>query len=194
MPSFLKDLRDLRRRSKGSFKTSDTNGSSGNTSSNDGGSDDQPQVNQSSSTLNSFVDKQSPPTTLSSQKSRSSGHLPRLSNGTKTPPLTTDRPRLPSSHSQRYSLVGTNSQNGDLPKQIPATSPLAPRVVSVSDGSWVHQKVLLIYGEAADLQRPTDGTLNVVHHCDGFPQTQWPVCDSHWKALVHLQPGPNKLR
>ncbi|RMY75826.1 hypothetical protein D0863_02340 [Hortaea werneckii] len=194
MPSFLKDLRDLRRRSKGSFKTSDTNGSSGNTSSNDGGSDDQPQVNQSSSTLNSFFDKQSPPTTLSSQKSRSSGHLPRLSNGTKTPPLTTDRPRLPSSHSQRYSLVGTNSQNGDLPKQIPATSPLAPRVVSVSDGSWVHQKVLLIYGEAADLQRPTDGTLNVVHHCDGFPQTQWPVCDSHWKALVHLQPGPNKLR
>ena len=137
MPSFLKDLRDLRRRSKGSFKTSDTNGSSGNTSSNDGGSDDQPQVNQSSSTLNSFFDKQSPPTTLSSQKSRSSGHLPRLSNGTKTPPLTTDRPRLPSSHSQRYSLVGTNGQNGDLPKQIPATSPLAPRVVSVSDGSWV---------------------------------------------------------
>lgn len=61
--------------------------------------------------------------------------------------------------------------------------------------TWqVHQKVLLIYGEAADLQRPIDGNLNVVHHGDNFPQTQWPVCDSHWKALVYLQPGPNRLR
>lgn len=54
--------------------------------------------------------------------------------------------------------------------------------------------MLLICGEAADLGRPIDGTLTVWHHQDNFPQTQWPVCDSHFKALVHLQPGPNRLR
>lgn len=32
------------------------------------------------------------------------------------------------------------------------------------------------------------------HHQDSFPPTSWPVCDSHFKALVHLQPGPNRIR
>ncbi|KAF2864168.1 hypothetical protein K470DRAFT_209097 [Piedraia hortae CBS 480.64] len=74
------------------------------------------------------------------------------------------------------------------------TSPLAPRVLSISDGSWVHQKVLLIYGEAADVQRPIDGTMTIWHHQNTFPETQWPVCDSYFKALIHLQPGPNRIR
>ena len=29
---------------------------------------------------------------------------------------------------------------------------------------------------------------------DGFPPTLWPVSDSHFKALVYLTPGPNRLR
>jgi hypothetical protein len=29
---------------------------------------------------------------------------------------------------------------------------------------------------------------------DGFPPTYWPVSDSHFKALIYLTPGPNKLR
>jgi hypothetical protein len=29
---------------------------------------------------------------------------------------------------------------------------------------------------------------------DGFPPTYWPVSDSHFKALVYLMPGPNRLR
>lgn len=29
---------------------------------------------------------------------------------------------------------------------------------------------------------------------DGFPPTYWPVSDSHFKALVYLTPGPNRLR
>ncbi|KAL9085945.1 MAG: hypothetical protein Q9159_004445 [Coniocarpon cinnabarinum] len=64
------------------------------------------------------------------------------------------------------------------------TSPYAPQVLSVSDNSWI--------GEPA--QQPFDGTLWVCHHQDSFPAVAWPVCDSHFKALVHLQPGPNKLR
>jgi hypothetical protein len=29
---------------------------------------------------------------------------------------------------------------------------------------------------------------------DSFPATYWPVSDSHFKALIYLTPGPNKLR
>jgi hypothetical protein len=197
MPSFLKDL-SLRRRSKASIRTNTeaSETTSGNTSSNDNGSDDQPTtINKSSSTLSSYFDKQqTPPETLFSQKSKSSTHLPGVlnGNGAKTPPLPGTRPRLPSSQSNRYSLVGLNGQNGD--RLSPATSPLAPRVVSVSDGSWVHQKVLLVHGEVADLQRPIDGTVTIAHHQGSFPDTQWPVCDCYFKALVYLQPGPNRLR
>lgn len=107
-----------------------------------------------------------------------------------------NRPRLQSSQSSnRYSLLGSPSQDGDnATRPTPATSLYAPRVLSISDGSWVHQKVLLIFGECADTSRPVDGQVTVYHHQDSFPSTQWPVCDSHFKALVYLQPGPNRLR
>lgn len=39
-----------------------------------------------------------------------------------------------------------------------------------------------------------DGTLTVYHNQDTFPATSWPVSESHFKALVHLVPGPNRLR
>ena len=59
----------------------------------------------------------------------------------------------------------------------------------------VHQKVLLVYGQIGDPSEKTfDGNLTVCHHQDGFPATIWPVSDSHFKALVHLTPGPNRLR
>lgn len=52
-----------------------------------------------------------------------------------------------------------------------------------------------MYGQVGDATRHGfDGTLTVFHHQDGFPPTSWPVCDSHFKALVHLNPGPNRLR
>lgn len=59
----------------------------------------------------------------------------------------------------------------------------------------VHQKVLLIYGQIGDpAQRVFDGNLIISHHHDNFPSTSWPVSDSHFKALVHLTPGPNRIR
>lgn len=55
--------------------------------------------------------------------------------------------------------------------------------------------MLLIYGQTGDpAQRAFDGTLSITHHQDNFPQTTWPVCDCHFKALVHLSPGPNRIR
>ncbi|OQO08012.1 hypothetical protein B0A48_06805 [Cryoendolithus antarcticus] len=198
MPSFLKDL-SLRRRSKASFKTSETNNSSSNSSSN---GVEEPQSHsasngsKSSSTLSSFFDRASPPATLASTKSRSNTNLSSANgNGTKTPPFAGSRSRQPSQQSNRYSLVGTQSQTSETASRpTPATSPLAPRVLSVSDGSWVHQKVLLIFGQCADPQQPIDGQVTVHHHQDNFPPQQWPVSDCHFKALVYLQPGPNRLR
>jgi hypothetical protein len=58
----------------------------------------------------------------------------------------------------------------------------------------VHQKILLIFGQCADVAQPLDGQLTITHHQDSFPAQQWPVNDSHFKALVYLQPGPNRLR
>lgn len=58
----------------------------------------------------------------------------------------------------------------------------------------VHQKVLLIFGQLGDASQPIDGNLSVCHHQDNFPSINWPVCDSHFKALVYLTPGPNRLR
>ena len=198
MPSFFDSIR---RRSRLSFKNEENGISSSENSSNDGNTNERPQ-NKSSSTLNSWFDKSSPPTTLSSShRSKSNNHLPNINgvngNGNKTPPAlgAQPRPRLQSSNSNRYSLLGPPPQDSELtPRPSPATSPFAPRILSISDGSWVHQKVLLIFGECADASRPLDGQLTVNHHQESFPSTQWPVADSHFKALVYLQPGPNRLR
>lgn len=52
-----------------------------------------------------------------------------------------------------------------------------------------------MYGQIGEpAERALDGTLTVCHHQDNFPATSWPVSDSHFKALVHLTPGPNRLR
>jgi hypothetical protein len=39
-----------------------------------------------------------------------------------------------------------------------------------------------------------DGSITVYHHQDNFPSIGWPVTASHFKTLVHLVPGPNRLR
>ncbi|GIZ38269.1 hypothetical protein CKM354_000169000 [Cercospora kikuchii] len=191
MPSFLKDHLSFRRRSRASIKEPSSASASGNSSEN--GNDETTQIHalsKSSSTLASYAEpKTSPPTTLSS--SRSNTNLSVHGANGKAPPVPA-RPRMPSSQSNRYSISGMPAQNCERP--TPSTSPLAPRVLSVSDGSWVHQKVLLIFGQCAEPSQPIDGTLTVCHHNDNFPPISWPVCDSHFKALVHLQPGPNRLR
>lgn len=52
-----------------------------------------------------------------------------------------------------------------------------------------------MYGQIGEpAQKAIDGTLTVCHHQENFPPTNWPICDSHFKALVHLTPGPNRLR
>lgn len=77
------------------------------------------------------------------------------------------------------------------------TSPYAPKITSIVDGSIVHSKIIVISGEINEPQaRPMDGNLAVHHDKDGqaFPSTNWPVSDSYFKSLVYLSPGWNKLR
>jgi len=55
--------------------------------------------------------------------------------------------------------------------------------------------VVIIHGTVGDpSHRSLDGTLTVSRLDDGFPPTQWPICNSHFKALVYLMPGANRLR
>lgn len=58
----------------------------------------------------------------------------------------------------------------------------------------VNQKILLISGKAGDGPTPLDGTVSIVHDKGAFPPTSFPVVESHFKALLYLQPGPNRLR
>lgn len=54
--------------------------------------------------------------------------------------------------------------------------------------------MLLVSGTIGDLSQQFDGQVAVCHHQDSFPATTWPTACAHFKALVHLQPGPNRVR
>lgn len=59
----------------------------------------------------------------------------------------------------------------------------------------MYQKTILLYGIIGDTATvPIDGTVTVSRLDDDIPPISWPVCDSHFKVLAYLQPGPNKLR
>ncbi|KAL3426185.1 zinc metalloproteinase [Phlyctema vagabunda] len=177
-PAFLKDIR---RRSKASFRREQSTDSSNG---NPNGSPSIPAA-KSSSTLNSGSN--TPPTLTTSN---SSSNLQVL--GEKL-----GRPTVSTAASNRYSVSGMAGLGFPSPnsKTTLPTSLYAPRIVSISDNTWVYQKVLLIYGTIADpASQVLDGNLTVSRLDDGFPPTYWPVAESHFKALVYLTPGPNRLR
>ncbi|KAI4245733.1 MAG: hypothetical protein L6R40_002261 [Gallowayella cf. fulva] len=154
---------------------------------------------KSSSTLSSLYGSNSTPAS-SIQPNQSTPNL--IPSATKSASTIGPPPQRPvalgvSTANNRNSVASMSllqsGNSGPAPK-FP-TSAYAPRILSVTDNSWVNQKILLIYGQIADpSQQPLDGTFTVSHHHDNFPPTTWPVCDSHFKALVHLSPGPNRLR
>ncbi|KAJ5799644.1 uncharacterized protein N7518_001712 [Penicillium psychrosexuale] len=182
MPFF----KDLRRRSKATFHKTPSHS-----------------VEEVSGKSSSTIDTSShnsitPPSSI--RPTLSTPSLPALNESETTntaslaPP--SQRPGPLATGSQRNSVIGSSSSsvNGTYRSQAPV-SPYAPRVVSVADNSWVNQKVLLVYGQINDpRQQPLDGNITVHHHQDNFPSTGWPVTASHFKILVHLVPGPNRLR
>ncbi|KAK6505276.1 hypothetical protein TWF481_007185 [Arthrobotrys musiformis] len=76
---------------------------------------------------------------------------------------------------------------------VQPVSPSAPRILSISDGSWAFASVLLVFGQCGLPDRPQDGVVVVHHHHGSFPPTSWPVFDGFFRAIVYLEPGPNKL-
>ncbi|KAI0474980.1 putative peptidase family-domain-containing protein [Xylariaceae sp. FL0804] len=177
MPPSLFNFKELRRRSRASFRTE----RSTDTSSND--------------------DQNATPTTGSiTPPSIAAQSDPALHLQTKgTPPPMPTRPPLQSltnTSTNRYSVsgmagLGSPSLNG---KSTLPPSKYAPRINNISDNSWVYQKVLLVTGLVGGGDSSLDGTLSVTRLDDVFPTTQWPVCNSRFKAMVYLVPGPNKLR
>ncbi|KAJ5683740.1 uncharacterized protein N7477_000085 [Penicillium maclennaniae] len=185
-------LKQLRRRSRASFHSEPKSASH--------------QVHEVSGKSSSTIDTTShssitPPSSI--KPTLSSPNLPSLnevdSSGTSSASVTLapppQRPAL-ATNPQRNSIYGSSSSsiNGVYRSPTPS-SPYAPRIVSIADNSWVHQKVLLVYGQTGDPRtQPLDGNVMVYHHQDNFPSIGWPVTASHFKALVHLVPGPNRLR
>lgn len=123
-PSFLKDIR---RRSKASFRTDRSTESSNGGSNGTAGSIP---TTKSSSTLNSGGI--TPPTLTNSN---SASNLQSLNGGT-TPPIPA-RPQMSNRHSvSGMSGLGSPSQKSSLP-----VSPYAPRILSISDNTWVRSNI-----------------------------------------------------
>ncbi|CAG8553536.1 15288_t:CDS:2 [Funneliformis mosseae] len=71
---------------------------------------------------------------------------------------------------------------------------LLPVVINIKNGETVHQRVLLIYGRAGPRDVKFQSNITVEHHATNFPSTTWPVFNSHFKCLVHLDPGSNDIK
>ncbi|KAF7561980.1 hypothetical protein G7046_g2142 [Stylonectria norvegica] len=198
-PSFL-NFRDLRRRSRASFRTerstdtsSDGAGSQGNSTTPSSGSVTPPSIaHQSDPALHlQLKDRSASQQTLQRKTSQQ-----QLASQQSQQPQTQQRPP-PSSGSNRYSVsgmsgLGAPSVHGRPPLPV---SQYAPRLSNVSENAWVYQKVLLVHGTIGDPDHHAlDGTITVCRLDDNFPPITWPVSSSHFKTLVYLQPGPNKLR
>lgn len=183
-PSFL-NLKELRRRSKASFRTE---------TSTDGSSDgvvSQGTSPSSGSVTPPSIAHRSDPALDTQIKNHSTAQQESL-------PQQPDRPVLSTkSRTGRYSvsgMTGLGSPPVDGKGGLPS-SKYAPRVHNVSENSWVYQKVLLVHGTVGDPGlNPVDGTIVASRLDDNFPPISWPVCESHFKALLYLQPGPNKFR
>ncbi|KAM0429868.1 hypothetical protein ACHAQK_010985 [Fusarium lateritium] len=190
-PTFLKSLR---RRSRASFRTSrstdnSSDGAASQVTSPSSGSLTPPSIDHQSDPALHLQVKDQPLQRRQSQIAQSQSQSQIQQNNQLRPPLTSGSNRNSVSG---MSGLGAPSING---RQAPPVSPYAPRLINITDNAWVYQKVLLVYGTIGNPdEKALDGTVNVCRLDDNFPAISWPVCNSHFKALVYLQAGPNKLR
>ena len=52
----------------------------------------------------------------------------------------------------------------------------------------------MIYGRAGPQDVDFESKIIVEHHANNFPSTTWQVFNSHFKCLVHLDPGLNNVK
>ncbi|KAK0648796.1 putative peptidase family-domain-containing protein [Cercophora newfieldiana] len=177
-PSFL-NFKDLRRRSRASFRT-------------DRSTDASSEASQGTTPTTGSL---TPPSIA--QQSDPALHLQVKDQ---PPPVPQTRPQLAgnTNGANRYSVSGMAGLGS--PVQVgrgPAlpVSQYSPRITNVPDNSWAYQKVMIVHGTVGEpSQQMLDGNVTVSRLDDNFPATQWPVCNSQFKALVYLTPGANRIR
>ncbi|KAG9298748.1 hypothetical protein G9A89_012816 [Geosiphon pyriformis] len=94
-------------------------------------------------------------------------------------------------------LLGTKSPSSKASDRfLNPTMPVevAPVLLNIRNQEWVHQRILLVYGRAGPIDFPFESKITVDHHANNFPQTSWPIFNSFFKCLVHLDPGQNNLQ
>ena len=71
-----------------------------------------------------------------------------------------------------------------------------PVLDNIAEGEHVHQRCILITGRET-LPQQLDGNISVTVTDESgrpsFPRQFWPLCGGHFKALVILSPGQNRL-
>lgn len=121
-----------------------------------------------------------------------------VSSKSLSPPVTQRLfPERPHASRPKSDCFPSNRQSTSSPfpgKRLSSQSPLAPRVLSVQDNQWVHQSLLLLFGQVGIPESPCTGMITVHHHLDGYPPTKWPISEGYFKALARLDPGPNRIR
>ncbi|EFW20294.1 hypothetical protein D8B26_003301 [Coccidioides posadasii str. Silveira] len=191
-------IKDLRRLSRSSFQKRSPRKPKDDCSFSDVNGDGHTINGASTPTFDNCSSNSSHTTPPPSLPTLSSTHLSCISKSEPSYPLAPlpQRPVPISSPSSRSSGAGSNPYLISPPSRpsIPV-SPFAPRVTSISENSWVNHKVILIYGQIGDARSaPVDGMVIINLLNESFPPTTWPVRGSHFKALLHLAPGPNKVR
>ncbi|CAH0050653.1 unnamed protein product [Clonostachys solani] len=190
-PNFLKSLR---RRSRASFRTDRSTDTSSEGATSNGGTGPP----SGSATPPSIAYQSDPALHLqvkdaSDSKSSLGLSQQQYAQPQARPPLT------PAAMANRHSVsgmsgLGSPSTHGRLNAPI---SQYAPRIHNVPENAWVYQKALLVHGSIGDTElhnHSLDGSLTITRLDDNIPATSWPVCESRFKAMIYLQPGPNKLR
>lgn len=175
MPSFLNDLRRLSSRSfrsdRSSQRSSDSSAGLPST--------------KSTSTLNTAGGSTTPPSTLPSEKSSSNLQTIASSSTNPAPPVSI-RPSVYPSQSSRYSITvrhllrpvtrvctsltstqGASTINlptspgGTPPRSQIPTSPFAPRVLTVSDNSWVNARFSTLLAAPLTVVGSSKSTFNL---------------------------------
>lgn len=180
MPSFFKDLR---RRSRASFKLEKSDSASSSGQSGDHAHDQLPNVPGPS--FNDANATNTPGSKSSSNLANLAGvDEGRYATGVRTPP----RPgMLSNGSSNRYSIVvcgqGTAFSDGadgqgsvnSSPRQTPYSSPYAPRVTSISDGSWVRGSRFVF---SANISGTPKSVTHIWHHWRSFAAAaiRWTAC------------------
>ncbi|KAF3352182.1 Ubiquitin-conjugating enzyme E2 35 [Verticillium dahliae VDG1] len=176
-------LKSLRRRSKASIRTTEPSADR---------SGDQYNTDSSSDASRNTV-----PTTGSITPPSTHGSDPALDQQLKNINPNARPSPQPLPASSRYSVSGMSGLGSPVlnGKSNLPVSHYAPRIVNAPNNAHVYQKFFCVYGTIGDPSQHTiEGVVTVTREDDQFPPTEWKVCDSHWKAVIYLQPGPNRLR